>query len=513
MSTYLLAHDLGTSGNKATLYDVSGNLVKSTIGSYNTYYPFEGAVEHNPDEWWKAVCDSTKQLLEISKVDRKDIACVSFSGIMLGTLIVDKDGVPIRNMLIWADTRSSKQEKEMLEKIDLRTGYKITGHRPSASYSAAKLLWIKENEPDNYKKAHKMIHCKDYIVFKLTGHIVSDYSDASSTNLLDLTKKQWSDELVRAWDIRPELLPQLHASTDVIGGVTSEAAALTGLVAGTPVVLGGGDGSCAAVGAGVVHPGNTYNVIGTSSWVSMAAEAPYFDDKMRTFTWVHLDKDLYTPCGTMQAAGYSYSWYKDVLCEGLSIRAKQQGKSVYDLLEEELLASGCGANGMIYLPYLLGERSPLWDHKARGAFIGMGANTSHHDFTRAVIEGVTCNLKTILDILSNAGTIDAVTLIGGGAKSAAWLQIIADIFGKQVNAPKYLEEATSMGAAICGGIGVGIYKNFDVINDFNRIESIYVPNVDERVKEKYARTYEAFTKAYEGLKGVFEVLVQNTSGR
>lgn len=503
---YILAHDLGTSGNKATLYDMEGNLAGSTVAAYPTVYPFNGAVEHDPDNWWRAVCDSTKQLLEQSGVAPASIACVSFSGIMMGCLIIDKEGRPLRNMLIWADTRSSKQEKFMQQRMSMERGYRITGHRPSASYSAAKLLWIKDNEPELYRKAYKMIHAKDYIALRFTGNVVTEYSDASGTNLLDLEKKQWSQELLEAWDIRPDLLPELHASTDVVGAVTAEAAALTGLAEGTPVVIGGGDGSCAAVGAGVVDVGNTYNVIGSSSWISMATHEPYFDKAMRTFTWVHLDKDLYTPCGTMQAAGYSYSWYRDVLCGLEAAQAKEAGASAYKLLDGQMHESKPGANGLLYLPYLLGERSPHWNHDARGAFVGMGISTTHADFTRAVLEGVGYNLKIILNTLQDAGSIEDIIMIGGGAKGMDWMQILADIYGKPLLVPRYLEEATSMGAAVCGGVGVGAYKDFSVIRSFNAIEKQLQPNPENA--EIYAKTFDAFQLAYSQMVPVYDALAQ-----
>ncbi|MDR1801065.1 MAG: xylulokinase [Lachnospiraceae bacterium] len=506
MAGYILAHDLGTSGNKAALYSIDGSLKGAVVASYPTYYPFNGAVEHNPDDWWRAVCDSTKQLLAQTKVAPADIAAVSFSGIMMGCLVVDDEGVPLRNMLIWADTRSSEQEKFMLSQVDLEKGYRITGHRPSASYAAAKLLWIKDNEPEIYKKAYKMIHAKDYLVFKFTGNIVTDFSDASGTNLLDLEKKDWSDELIKAWDIRADLLPEIHASADIVGKITKEAAKETGLLEGTPVAAGGGDGSCAAVGAGVVDVGNTYNVIGSSSWISMCSKKPVIDEKMRTFTWIHLDKELYTPCGTMQAAGYSYSWYRDVLCENAIREAKEKGVGVYKLLDSHLKESKPGAGGLLYLPYLLGERSPHWNHRARGAFIGMGISTTRADFTRAVLEGVGFNLKIILDALQQENSVEKLIMIGGGAKGMDWLQILSDIFGKPLEVPRYLEEATSMGAAVSGGIAVGAYKDYTVARQYNIIEKELTPNQDNA--QIYAKAYEDFKFAYEQLVPVYDKLAE-----
>jgi len=498
---YILAHDLGTSGNKATLYDLEGNVACSVIGSYPTHYPFDGAVEHDPEQWWQAVCACTRDLLERSGVSAADIACVSFGGIMMGCLVVDRGGKPLRNMLIWADTRSAKQERFMLERVDMERGYRITGHRPSASYAAAKLLWIKDNEPENYQKAYKMLHAKDYIVLKLTGVFATDYSDASGTNLLELENKRWSSELLEAWGIRADLMPDLHASAEVVGSVTPEAARATGLLAGTPVVIGGGDGSCAAVGAGVVAEGNTYNVIGSSSWISMAARKPYFDPEMRTFNWVHLDPALITPCGTMQAAGYSYSWYRDTLCGPEANAARIAGVSAYPILNQHIDKSKPGAGGLLYLPYLLGERSPHWNHEARGAFIGLGVSTTREDMTRAVLEGVGFNLKIILDVLEKHTQADSITMIGGGAKGTEWLQILADIWGKTLLVPRYLEEATSMGAAVAGGVAIGAYSDYGAARQYNKIVERIEPTPGNA--GVYREMYETFGLAYEQLMPVY----------
>ena len=503
---YILAHDLGTSGNKATLYDVDGVLRCSVVCDYPTYYPQDSFVEQDPNDWWKAVCDSTKGLMQRAGIGAESILCVSFSAMMMGCLPVDKDGNALRRMLIWADTRSAAQEKEMIARVGMERGYRITGHRLSASYSAAKLMWVRDNEPEVYAKTDKMLHAKDYIIHKLTGKFVTDYSDASGTNLLDIEKKQWSEEMIEALEIPAHILPELHASKDIAGTVTREAAALTGLMEGTPVVIGGGDGSCACVGAGVVRPGTAYNVLGSSSWISLASEQPLFDPAMRTFNWVHLDENLYTPCGTMQAAGYSYSWWRNTFGAEEKRLAGETGVSAYELLNAGAEESVPGANGVIYLPYLLGERSPRWDHQARGAFVGMGVSTTKGDMTRAVLEGVGYNLKIILDILRTKYPMEKLTMIGGGAKGATWLRILSDIWQTELQLPVYREEATSMGAAVCGGVGIGLYKDYSVMETMNPVENSVVPNKD--LAETYARSFDVFNETYEALKPIYARMAQ-----
>lgn len=360
--------------------------------------------------------------------------------------------------------------------------------------SAAKLLWVRDNEPEIYRHTYKMLHAKDYIIFRMTGEFASEYSDASSTNLFDIQKKRWSNELIKDFGIRPSILPDLYPSTYVIGTVTATAAQATGLCEGTPVVMGGGDGSCACVGAGVVEVGSAYNILGSSSWISFASNEPYFDDEMRTFNFVHLDSNLYTPTGTMQAAGYSYSWYRDMLCNEERRIADKENKSVYQLIDAGVSRSKPGAGGMLYLPYLLGERSPRWNHKARGAFIGMTISTTKDDFARAILEGVGYNLKVILDIFDLREPIKNMLLIGGGAKGEVWQQILADIWQKPLMIPEYLEEATSIGAAVCAGVGIGAYSSFSATKDFNRVVKTVYPNPENFAL--YQRMYRAFNEAY-----------------
>ncbi|MDD4797194.1 MAG: xylulokinase [Eubacteriales bacterium] len=501
---YILAHDLGTSGNKATLYDIRGTLCASTVCGYATYYPHDQWVEQNPEDWWAAVCRSTQQLLEQAGVAPGQVLCVSFSAQMMGCLLVDSRGKPLRPMMIWADSRSGAQEKEMIRRVGAQEGYRITGHRLSASYSAAKLLWIQQNEPEIYQKAAKMLNAKDYIVYRLTGQMMTDYSDASGTNLLDITAKKWSDSLVTALGIRKDLLPELHRSADIAGGITAEAAGQIGLLAGTPVVIGGGDGSCACVGAGVVAEGTAYNVIGSSSWISLASRRPLFDPQMRTFNWVHLDETLYTPCATMQAAGYSYSWYRDVLGTPEVQRAREMGVSPYLLLDEQAAQSPPGAKGLLYLPYLLGERAPLWNLDARACFVGMKISTGKGDMTRAVLEGVGYHLRMILDILQGSFALEGLVMTGGGAKGRLWLQILADIWQKKLLLPRYIEEATSLGAAVCAGVGVGLYPDYQAARHMNPIVEEILP--DPAKAALYDRLYEAFGQAYQALVPVFDHL-------
>lgn len=253
MSTkYVIAYDLGTTGNKATLYNNEGELKASTFVGYETYYPNINWAEQEPEDWWVAVCQATKELLYKGKVEAKDIACISFSGQMMGCVAVTKETRPVRRAIIWADQRAVKQANDLISKLGQEKIYHITGHRPSPSYSAAKIMWLRDKEEGNFKDIYKVLHAKDFVVARLTGNFVTDYSDASGMNLLDIKQLKWSQEILAAANLQESILPELHASTDVVGYIQKNVADEIGLLAGTPVVIGGGDGSCAAAGPGLL---------------------------------------------------------------------------------------------------------------------------------------------------------------------------------------------------------------------------------------------------------------------
>jgi len=504
MPRYLLANDLGTSGNKATLYTTDGELVASMTYPYDTKYFNANWAEQNPDDWWRAVCISTRQLIQ--GIDPSQIVAVSFSAQMMGCLCVDRQGRPLKNSIIYSDQRAVKEADKILQHIDAMDFYKIVGHRVSPSYSLEKLMWIKNNEPEVYKKTYKILNAKDYIAFKLTGNMATDYTDASGTNAFDLNTYKWSDKIIDIAGIDKDKLPEAYESTHIVGEVTKEAEAETGLKQGTPVVIGAGDGICASVGAGCIKPGTVYNYIGSSSWIGITSEKPVYDVKMRTMTWAHTVPGYVNPIGTMQTAGTSYSWLKNEICKIETKEALEKGVSPYEIINDEIEKSPPGARGILFLPYLLGERTPHWNPNARGAFIGITVGHKREDLLRAVMEGVTYNLNTIVNIFKNYVPIDSMIVIGGGAKGKVWCQMMADIYGVKILKPNYLEEATSMGAAVIGGVGVGEFKSFDAINKFIKIESEYDPDPSKR--EIYNKTYQVFLHSYEALTGIYEELAR-----
>ncbi len=464
MKRYLLAHDLGTTGNKATLFTVEGRLVRSATVPYDSRFFNNNWAEQDPESWWQAVVESTRAIA--AGIDAREVAAVCFSGHMMGCLCVDREGWPLRPHILYCDQRSVQECERLVERIGAREFYRITGHRASSSYSLTKLMWVKEHEPEVYARTARMLHAKDWLNFRLTGVMASEFSDASGTNALDLNALAWSEKIVSAAGIDGEKLPRLLRSTDVVGELTSAAADALGLAAGTPVVAGAGDGLCAAVGVGSVRPGITYNYLGSSSWIATTTEKPIYDEAMRTFVWAHAVPGYVHPCGTMQTAGGSYAWLKNQVCTLEKVLGAELGLSPYELMNGEAEKSPPGANGLIFLPYLLGERTPRWNPDAKGALIGLTLAHTRADIIRAVLEGITLNLSIILDIFREQVPIEAIIVIGGGAKGAAWRRIMADVYQADILKPNYLEEATSMGAAIIGGVGCGVFRDFEVADRF-----------------------------------------------
>ena len=503
MAAFIIAHDLGTTGNKATLYDSGGKLLGAAFSAYETEYARAGWAEQDPDDWWAAVCASTRRLLAETGVRAGDIACITFSGQMMGAVALDQAARPLRKAIIWADQRALEQERFIARRIPRETLYRISGHRLSAAYSLAKILWIRDHQPEIFAAAHKFMQAKDAMVARLTGVFVTDPSDASSTNLYDLERGDWSSEILAAVDLAREKLPEIRPSIAVAGGVRAGVADEVGLMAGTPVVIGGGDGCCAAAGAGVIAAGSAYNYVGSSAWIALASAEPIYDPQQRTFTFSHVVPDMFMPTGTMQAAGASYQWTRDQLSLFGKEAAEGPGISPYELINREIEGVAAGADGLLFLPYLMGERSPHWNPHARGAFVGLTIRHTRAHLYRAVLEGVTLNLRIILDALRDQGSeIAAMRVIGGGASGRVWNQIMADMYGMPVQRLAILEEATSMGAALVGGVGVGLYSDFALSERMNEVALTVMP--DAAANAAYDQLYPIFKRLYQALAPIYE---------
>ncbi len=482
MEQLIIAHDLGTSGDKATLFTSKGKLLRSYTVSYDVRFFNGNYAEQDPENWWDAVCDATKAVLEGEDPSR--VAAMSFSAQMQGCLVVDKNGVPLRNAMIWADQRAVEEAGHLEREIGAERMYQITGHRVSPSYSIEKLMWLKKHEPEIYKRTYKMLQAKDYIICRATGNFVTDYSDASGTNALDLRRLKWSEEILEAAGIDRDKLPKLKKSTDIVGTIQDRVAGEIGLPAGTPVVCGGGDGPCSAVGAACIQDGEFYLTFGTSAWIGGTTRKPFIDEDQTLFCFAHVIPDRYMPCGAMQAAGSSYAYIRRALCDN----------APYEDLNRMIEKSPVGAKNLIFLPYLLGERSPRWNPDTSAAFLGVKPEHDKRDYVRAVVEGIAMNLELILKAYRKQADISEMCLTGGGAKGRETAQILADVLNVTFRMPDCVEEATAIGAAVIAGVGAGIFDGFEEVRRFLAFEEKTGPIKAHR--KVYEKLMPVFDEAY-----------------
>jgi len=489
----IVAHDLGTTGNKASLHTDHGELVSSVTVRYPTTFAAGGVAEQDPADWWQAVCAATRQLLSRTGVAADEVVAMGFSAQMMGAVLLDAACEPVRPAMIWADHRSTAEADRLNETVGARHAYRTLGHRVHPTYSLTKVLWVRDHEPDVFARVRHVCLTKDYVVLRMTGQLLTDYSDASSTNAYDQRAGKWSAELLAAAGLSADLFPPIVPSATVAGGLLPDVAADLGLRAGTPIVLGGGDGPLAALGVGVIDPADgAYVYLGSSSWVSVSAPEPLLDPHMRTMTFDHVVPGRYVPTATMQAGGASLDWVAEVL-------RPQVTEPLPDLLAA---AADADTTDLYFLPHLLGERSPHWNASARGAFLGLARHHGPAELTRAVLEGVAFNLATCVAAFREAGVpVERIDAIGGGAASDLWLGILADVWGATVRRRTIVEEANSLGAAVTTAVAVGLVDTFTVARGLSSVSAEFTP--DPTRHADYRQRHTKFTDAYRRLEPWF----------
>jgi xylulokinase len=513
----ILAHDLGTTGNKASLYNLDGDLIKSCYHSYTTFYPHPSWVEQTPESWWQALIHSTHEVLSTAQISPSEIIGLSFSGQMMAGIPVDQEGKVLqKNVMIWADYRSGPQAQAVKEKIGWETFYHTTGAGMEIPlYPIAKILWIKENLPEIYKQTYKFLGAKDVLIQRLTGRFVTDYSDASNTGLFDIHRKEWSAEIIREVGIElDKLSDEVLPSHTVVGRVSKRAAAETGLLEGTPVILGGGDVACAALGAGVVQKGSAYNYIGSASWLAVASPKPIFNNQMRPFTLCHVVPNRYVVQLAMFSAGVAFEWIRDQICWMENSYAQHRGLDAYEVMTEEAAASVAGAHGLLFLPNMRPGGAPHNNLNDRGALVGLTLAHKRDDILRAVLEGITFNIRLMCEAMEEQVGIPFTELrmIGGGSKSALWRDIEANVLNKKILTLSAHQEANSMGAAIITGVALGSYKNFEEGVQIYVKERETVAPKEEMVKI-YERQYPLFNCAYSALCPVNDDINRMNEGK
>ncbi|MGG3454478.1 xylulokinase [Paenibacillus rhizolycopersici] len=491
---YVIGIDLGTSSVKTLLVNQNGEIAGEASASYPLIQERPGFSEQDPEEWVKGTITCLKQLLKESGVAAGDVEGVSFSGQMHGLVLLDEQNNVLRNAILWNDTRTTKQCRD----IDAKLGSKlldITRNAALEGFTLPKILWVQENEPELFAKATRFVLPKDYLRYRMTGQVQMEISDAAGTLLLNVPEGQWSEEIAAAFGLPAGFCPPLVGSTENTGSLQSEFAVESGLSAGTKVFGGGADNACGAVGAGIVRKGDALCSVGTSGVVLTYEEDKNKDFAGKVHFFNHAHPGAFYAMGVTLAAGYSLSWFKESLAPELS----------FDELLKPVGDIAPGSEGLLFTPYLVGERTPHADSVIRGSFIGLSGTHRREHLARAVMEGITFSLQESFDLFGAAGIeVERVISIGGGAKNPVWLQMQADIFGKPVVALKN-EQGPAMGAAMMAAVGSGWFGSLKECADaFIGYAKTYEP-IPANV-EKYARLFKLYQQVYAATRSLNEGL-------
>lgn len=489
---YVLGLDISTTGAKALIVDDQGKVVASHTTPQPISRPRPLWSEQNPADWWDGISSSIVKALEIANLSGEDIACIGLTGQMHGLVMLDEAGNVLRPSILWNDQRTQAQCDHMTEKIGFERLIELTGNRALTGFTAPKILWVRDNEPEVYNATKHILLPKDYIRYCLTGDYATDLAGAAGTSLLNVKERQWSTEVIEALGIPADWLPAVHEGTQITGHISTEGADATGLKAGTPVVGGGGDQAAGAVGVGAVKPGVISLVLGTSGVVFASLDDYAFEPEGRLHAFCHAVPNTWHFMGVMLSAAGSLQWYSDELAPGETF--------------DDLLAPAGeippGSDGLLFLPYLTGERTPHPDPLARGAFIGLTSRHTKAHLTRAVLEGVAFGLKDSFELIAKAGLPEQieVRVSGGGAKSPVWRQILADILGAPLVSTS-TTEGGAYGAALLATVGAGIFP--DVVTACEKTITTSDETQPGADQAKYAHPYALYKSLYPTLKDTF----------
>lgn len=496
---HVIGIDVGTGGTRAVVVDESGRVCASATEEHEPFAsPQIGWAEQNPQDWWRACGIAVRKALADAGLRSEQIGCVGFSGQMHGAVMLDASDKVVRPALIWCDVRTEKQCQELTEKIGAEALIRLTCNPALPNFTLTKLLWVRENEPENWKRVRSVMLPKDYVRFRLTGERATDMADASGTLMLDVAHRRWSDEVLEASGIEKSLLPKLFESPEICGKVSASGAMATGLPEGTPVVVGAGDQAAGAVGMGIATPGAVSVTIGTSGVVFAATDCPALDAKGRLHTFCHAVPGRWHVMGVTQAAGLSLRWFRD----SFGVSSNENGREPYDRLTAEAAGVPPGSDGLLWAPYLMGERTPHLDPNARAALIGLTASHTRGHVVRAILEGVAFSLKDSFTLFAGMGVpVLNIRLGGGGARSVLWRQIQADVYGREVEVLE-AEEGAAYGAAMLAGVGAGLWSSVDAAcNSVVKVAHRVAPQ--PAVAEQMNSNYAAYRRMYPAILSVF----------
>ncbi len=502
---YLIGIDIGTSATKTVLFDEEGRVAASASQEYPLYQPHNGWAEQDPHDWRDAALETLRRVMDESGAGPEDVKGIGLSGQMHGLVMLDEKGEVIRRSIIWCDQRTGAEVEDMLAIMPRERWIEVTANPPLTGWTAAKILWVRKNEPENYARCRHILLPKDYIRYVLTGVFAAEVSDASGMQLLDVPGRCWSEEVLEKLDINPEYLGKLYESCEVTGTILPEIAARTGLSEKTVVVGGAGDNAAAAVGTGVVEDGKAFTTIGTSGVVFAHSSQVTIDPKGRVHTCCCAVPGAWHVMGVTQAAGLSLQWFRNNFCQDYIEAAKRQGIDAYDLINMDVAAIPAGSERLIYLPYLMGERTPHLDPDCRGVFFGLSAIHTRAHMLRAVMEGVSYSLCDCNDILKEMGVhVSQMMACGGGGRSPVWRQMLADLYDCQVKTV-HQSEGPALGAAILAGVGCGLYESVESACRRLISEDKSASPVKEQT-ETYKAYHALYQELYGQLKGCYKTL-------
>lgn len=504
---YLIGVDLGTSGTKTVLFAEDGTVAASCTIEYPLYQPQNGWAEQDPLDWWNAVCGTTKAVIAKAGISASEIKGVGLSGQMHGLVMLDKFGNVLRKSIIWCDQRTAKECEEITQKVGAENLIKITANPALTGFTASKIMWVKNNEPEIYEKCAHILLPKDFIRYKLTGEFATEVSDASGMQLLDVPNRKWSDQVLDALQIEKSLLGKVYESPEITGKVTKAASDLTGLAEGTAVVGGAGDNAAAAVGTGTVQDGRAFTTIGTSGVVFAHTSKLSIDPKGRVHTFCCAVPGAWHVMGVTQGAGLSLKWFRDNFCHEEMIAAAGMKKDPYFLMDKQAEEIPIGSDRLLYLPYLMGERTPHLDPNCRGVFFGLSAMHTRQHLLRAVMEGVTFSQRDSVEVLREMGvSINEMLACGGGGSSPLWRQMLADVYGCPVKTV-VSKEGPALGVAILAGAGTGVYSSVQdgcaAVIKTNPPQNPILQNSAE-----YEKFYNIYRALYPALKNNFSELAK-----
>lgn len=504
---YLIGIDVGTSATKTILFDENGTVVCSASAEYPLYQPQNGWAEQNPKDWKNAVLKTLRQTVDGSGVSGEDIKGIGISGQMHGLVMLDEVGEVLRPSIIWCDQRTGEEVEDMLKVMPRERWIEITANPPLTGWTAAKILWVRKHEPELFARCRHILLPKDYIRYVLTGVFATEVSDASGMQLLNVPDRRWSREVLEALNLDEELLGKVYESCEVTGTLLPEIARMTGLPEQTKVVGGAGDNAAAAVGTGIVRDKTAFTTIGTSGVVFAHTSRISIDPKGRVHTCCAAVPGAWHIMGVTQGAGLSLKWFRDQFCQDYVAEAEKQGCDVYDLINKDVKTVAPGSDKLIYLPYLMGERTPHLDPDCRGVFFGLSAVHTKKHLLRAVMEGVAYSLCDCNEILKEMDIeVTKMMACGGGGRSPVWRQMLADLYGCTVKTVEQ-EEGPALGAAILAGVGCGVYPDVETACGRLIREKSGTEPVEEEAEiyEKYHRLYQ---RLYGSLKDQYQALAK-----